>query len=989
MKNLQKLTLLLACISLNFTLLPGQALNWTTAGVPWPESFGSQRAIVEIGKPATSVEIDLLWRRHDHNPEERRFLLIEASSGDTIKNISRLEVNTEHCHLRFGPVTKPGIYYFYFLPFNVVEGCGYYGKDYLKQESVADPNWLGLNPSENPLHAKITGIECRTSFDSFYPMEIIPTGQEKSIFLKKFTDPVLYFTESRDNPIRMKDEIPLKWVQSGTSNRFTGTALQNEYYAFQIGVLASMRDIAELEVKAGNLTNSGKSGEPGISLTCFNTQGIDPYGTSFTKKLNIQKGKVQALWIGADVPGNAKPGKYSGQITITGKNIPEKKISVTLNVTGQIIKDRGDSEPWRHSRLRWLNSTAGSDGNPVPPYLPIRKTSDNNFQVAGHVVRLAKTGLPEMIQHHGANLLAAPVTLTIETPDGADWPQVSVTGSDLRDGKYTQIAGATSANLKVRYVVRMEYDGYLKTLVTFKNLAKDKSIAIQDIRLTIPMVAEKAKYMIGMGLPGCAVPLNHESKWKGPSDSFWIGDADVGIWCELRGSSYHGPLLNLYHPAPPETWNNQGKGGFRIIRESSQVTAQIYSGDRTLNPGDSIQFDWAMLITPVKELNTASQFTDRYYHRGDKPTPGQEDFDAGVKIINVHHANEYNPFINYPFIAVKEMRSFIDPMHALGKKVKIYYTVRELTNHVTEIWALRSLGYEILGDGRGGGYPWLREHFVDGYMPQWYQHFPDGLVDASVLSAPGDSRWLNYYIEGLSWLVKNVDIDGLYLDDVTFDRRILQRMRSVMAQAKPGCIIDLHSNTGFSIGPANQYTEFFPYVDKLWFGESFQYDKMSPENWLVEVSGIPFGLMGDMLQGGGNRWLGMVFGMTVRYPWTTEGVLCDPRPVWKIWDEYQIQDSKMMGFWDPGCPVQTDLPEVKATVYVKPGKVLLSIGNFSDKAQNVKLLIDWKALGMNPDKCRIVAPEIENFQPAKTINPNDPIMVEARKGWLIYLENII
>ena len=97
MKNLQKLTLLLACISLNFTLLPGQALNWTTAGVPWPESFGSQRAIVEIGKPATSVEIDLLWRRHDHNPEERRFLLIEASSGDTIKNISRLEVNTEHC----------------------------------------------------------------------------------------------------------------------------------------------------------------------------------------------------------------------------------------------------------------------------------------------------------------------------------------------------------------------------------------------------------------------------------------------------------------------------------------------------------------------------------------------------------------------------------------------------------------------------------------------------------------------------------------------------------------------------------------------------------------------------------------------------------------------------------------------------------------------------------------------------------------------------
>ena len=106
--------------------------------------------------------------------------------------------------------------------------------------------------------------------------------------------------------------------------------------------------------------------------------------------------------------------------------------------------------------------------------------------------------------------------------------------------------------------------------------------------------------------------------------------------------------------------------------------------------------------------------------------------------------------------------------------------------------------------------------------------------------------------------------------------------------AKPGCLIDLHSNTGLSKGPANQYAEFFPYVDKLWFGESFLYNEMSYENWLVEVSGIPFGLMGDMLHGGGNKWLGMVFGMTTRLPWTTEGVTCDPVAVWRIWDEFGI-----------------------------------------------------------------------------------------------------
>ena len=33
--------------------------------------------------------------------------------------------------------------------------------------------------------------------------------------------------------------------------------------------------------------------------------------------------------------------------------------------------------------------------------------------------------------------------------------------------------------------------------------------------------------------------------------------------------------------------------------------------------------------------------------------------------------------------------------------------LRELTNHVVEMWALRSLGHEVLAPGVGGGYPWL------------------------------------------------------------------------------------------------------------------------------------------------------------------------------------------------------------------------------------------------------------------------------------------
>jgi hypothetical protein len=281
----------------------------------------------------------------------------------------------------------------------------------------------------------------------------------------------------------------------------------------------------------------------------------------------------------------------------------------------------------------------------------------------------------------------------------------------------------------------------------------------------------------------------------------------------------------------------------------------------------------------------------------------------------------------------------------------------------------------------------LREHLISGYRPQWYQWFPDKSADASIVNAPGDSRWYNYYIAGLEWLVKNVDIDGLYLDDVSYDRRTVKRIRKVLDNTKPGCLLDLHSNTGFSKGPATQYTEYFPYMDKIWFGESFQYDKMPPENWLVEVSGIPFGLMGDMLQGGGNRWLGMVFGMTTRLPWSSEKIKADPRPVWKIWDEFQIQDAEMIGFWEENPPITTSHPDVKATVYKKAGKSLIAIGNFSDTPQSVFLKIDFEELGIDPKTASFIAPEIQDFQAVKKWKVGDKITVEPRKGWLIYVGN--
>jgi len=94
----------------------------------------------------------------------------------------------------------------------------------------------------------------------------------------------------------------------------------------------------------------------------------------------------------------------------------------------------------------------------------------------------------------------------------------------------------------------------------------------------------------------------------------------------------------------------------------------------------------------------------------------------------------------------------------------------------------------------------------------------------------------------------------------------------------------------------------------------------------------------------------------------------------------------MIGYWSENCPVKTNNDKVIATVYKKNGTALISIASWADADVNVKLNIDWKKLGINPAKATITAPEVTNFQPAKTFTAKDEIPVSKGKGWLLIVK---
>jgi len=945
----------------------------------WPEGRGLHRAVVRVDATANAVSIHLPWRRRDHDPERKRIIVTDAADRE-IPNLAVLRMNRESADLVFQADT-PGEYFVYYYPHEVQTGFGWYEKDYLPPVATAEPAWLRHVGAPDQLFSQATLLrfEARSEFDRFDPMEVVATAAEIRNLLAAHPEPYLLFPRDRQFPIRMRDDLPYCWVKRGPSADFTGTACRNEYYAFQLGVYASAKPVEEIAIDFGDL-RSGDAVIPAGAFTCFNLGGVDWLGRPFTKIVSVQPGRVQALWCGIDIPEDAGPGRYEGTLTVRPKNSPATAIKVSIDVTDEVLADRGDGEPWRHSRLRWLNSTLGDDDDVVEPFNPL--------EIAGRTVRCLNRAvtfgdglLPAGITSNSIELLAEPMSFTINDAAVTSEPRLV----KQAPGAVEWQTEGQSGPLSVRCRARMECDGHLDFTLTCRAMEQAR---VRDIRLDIPLRRATATYLMGGGRKGGIRPAGHTWQWGSDPhsegfisgdpyyDSFWIGDVDAGLQCELRGADYCGPMANLYWRIgqlhPPASWHNEGKGKVTFTEESDTVLVRASSGPRVLQGGEELTFEFRLLITPCKPLDTPKHFNERYFHSS---APVKEAVEAGANIINVHHAGPMNPYINYPFLANEKLSAYVREAHEKSVKVKIYYTVRELTNRITEVWALRSLGHEILAPGPGGGYPWLRQHFGDDYTSAWYDHMGGDVSNAVVNS--GASRWYNYYLEGLAWLLKNIEIDGLYLDDVSYDRHIIERMRKIMNRLRPGCLIDLHSCEVFSIGPANQYLEFFPFIDSLWFGEFFDYDA-APDYWLTEISGIPYGLMGDMLQDGGNRWRGMVYGMTARFP---HGEQADPRPMWKVWDDFGIDQAEMRGYWRPDCPVRPDRDDVKATAYLRDGKTLIALASWAPEAVTVRLEIDWKALSLQPTA--LIAPEVENFQQAASFRPDEAIPVEPGKGWVL------
>ena len=197
-------------------------------------------------------------------------------------------------------------------------------------------------------------------------------------------------------------------------------------------------------------------------------------------------------------------------------------------------------------------------------------------------------------------------------------------------------------------------------------------------------------------------------------------------------------------------------------------------------------------------------------------------------------------------------------------------------------------------------------------------------------------------------------------------------------------VIDLHSANQYNnrdgyINSALLYMEHFPYISRLWFGEYFQYD-LKPDYWLTEVSGIPFGLTGEMLEKGGRPYHGLIYGMTTRVYH-----IYNPGALWDLFKKFDIKNSEMLGYWVEKTPIKIDNNKIKSTIYKHNKKVLIVIGSWSNKNEKIELKIDWKKLGIKKEKARLRSPNIDGLQNYNSFEIDKTIFVIRGAQTLITL----
>ena len=923
-------------------------------------------------------------------------MIVTAGNGDGKNAIipSTTDFISGTCGIvSFDPVAAAGneaqLYYIYPVPYVQYGGDAatrYQMYNTSDTDTSSTPNYEDARCDDQAtvdLSHDVIAMETRDGFHSFSSMEAYGSSSEVAALLASFApqtanSPTLIpFMEASSNAVHAFDtSVPADWaLNGGPKEKLNIEGAPNEFVSFQVGLVnAGENDATVVDVAFSDEI---------AAWNCFAMGGKDVAGEDFLKNYTLRGKHVGSLWMGVQLPKDALEGdEVASTISISvGGFADPMVVDVVVNIVGDAVDDEGDSDIFKSfSRLRWLDSTIGIDESVSAPFTPVgvAKHGEDSLEISLLLKKLIinERGFPSKLtvdyktKRMGENVLKQ-YDLFYDDDESISLIAVDENGDDVvmsRNSTTLEIVKQSDAtvmwkttllssdsSLGAIVIGSVDYDSYCRYSVElFSN--NGAVVQLSDIQLRWK-IDDGARLMSGMGTHATAID-DLDWKWSNITgyNSLWMGRKEAGMMVRLRGEEddWETPVPagdQEIVPYIPTTWGGVdakiGACGVTLKKgdDDGMAKAIASSGPRGLKPDDSTTFYFDVVFTPAKPTDFEKHWGNRQVQVGyatEYLTP-EETKAMGATVTTLHqgipgiiNGSLVNPYINYPFLdeTVELIKNYTEQANALGMAVKYYYTIRELSSHAAEIFALMSLQGEIVTDSPdlidGGAYKvaqsgychdwnchggdhYLHQHIITNYTACWQQVLGDGTWDAAVCDQ-GTSRWFNYYVSGLDYSIRNAPfVNGIYYDGINFDRLSMRRIRKTINKAAkdidspfPEPLLDMHTGNSAEFVPSMNYLSHYAYVDSLWNGEGFVWEE-TKEYYLTEVSGLNWGLSGDTL-GCKYPYRAAMFGMVERNS-------DDNKAVWDFWDSSNIQETTLIGWWEDDAVATVDVVDVEATVF--------------------------------------------------------------------------
>jgi hypothetical protein len=283
-------------------------------------ALGTQRAAVEVGPGKLAIVI-IPWRLRQMDMAQQ--IIVVSAKGN--KKVAKVELrlnNREQGAVYFEPVTGPGMYYIYYLPYELKKSGKHVDTVYRKSTANYDVEWSIIKPAEL---CKVTLI----NFESFnaqtnrWPMEVIATESEMAKLGNRAAGQAyLIFPESAKYPIKMDTDLPLRWIEKGATLAYTDTAAVGAKFSFQLGIYAFAKDLHNVQLNFSDLTDDKGNKIPASAMS---------WKTVASQPVDVKEDHVLATVCAVNVPQTAGVSTYSGTVTIIVAG--EKPVDVKLKLS--------------------------------------------------------------------------------------------------------------------------------------------------------------------------------------------------------------------------------------------------------------------------------------------------------------------------------------------------------------------------------------------------------------------------------------------------------------------------------------------------------------------------------------------------------------------------------------------------------------------------------------------------------------------------------